>query len=213
MEALIVLLFLVVGVAVLAGLLTPIHSAKPVSTTGRNAEALVTAALQSLSMQSYVVFKNLVIPSEGATSHTEIDHVVVSPFGIFCIETKGHHGNIYGNSKSKYWRQYLGKQEFELFSPYRQNYKHIRALAALLGENLKTPIHSYVVMPNAYVTKIDGEQADFSIRGVIRKIEKHNTPYYNLSDCERILKTLAYASEKSEDLLDAHVREVSALHG
>lgn len=177
---------------------------------GNRAEQRVTDAVKSLGSQSYVIFENLIIPSGGNTSHTEIDHVVVSPFGIFCIETKSHRGNIYGNSKSQYWKQYLGGNEYPLYNPNRQNYKHIQALARLLGNNLKSPIHDYVVMPNVNKVMIDGRVVDFSISEVIRKIENHKRPVYNLSECERILKTFAYESEKRDELLDLHQQEVGS---
>jgi hypothetical protein len=176
-------------------------------------EREVTDALRSLDIKSYVIFENLILPSRGNTAHTEIDQVVVSPYGIFCIETKSHQGTIYGYTKSKNWKQYLGGKEFNLHNPLHQNYKHTHAVADLLGSSLKAKVHAYVVFPNARSVTIDGERVDYSIDEVKRKIGRHKSLVYNLQDCETILKMLAVASSKREDLKNLHVAEVRAYLG
>jgi hypothetical protein len=173
-------------------------------------EQAVTDALRSLDMKSYVVFENLILPSTGNTSLTEIDQVVISPYGIFCIETKSHQGSIYGYTKSRNWKQYLGGKEFTIHNPLHQNYKHIRAIEDLLSSGLKAKVHSYVVYPKARSVKIDGEYVDCSIDEIKRKITRHTSSVYNLQDCERILKTLAVASSKREELRNIHTEEVQA---
>lgn len=173
-------------------------------------EQAVTHALRTLDMKSYVVFENLILPSRGNTSLTEIDQVVVSPYGIFCIETKSHRGSIYGFTTSNKWKQYLGGKDFDIMNPLRQNYKHTTAVEELLGSVLKAKVHSYVVFPNARSVKIDEKYADCSIDEVKNKISHHKTPVYNLQDCETILKTLAIASTKRDELKNIHIEEVRA---
>lgn len=176
-------------------------------------EERVSEALRSLNMNTYTTFNNLILRSNGNTNHTEIDHVVVSPYGIFCIETKSHHGLIYGSMSSAYWTQYLGNHEYKLFNPHRQNYKHIKALENLLGIAVKAPIHSYVVFPNAKRIKVDGSDKILSIEHVLRMIANHTNHVYSLPEYERILKTLAYASSKREELTQTHQQEVQAYLG
>lgn len=185
-------------------------SSKPKITKQEMCEQAVTSSLKSLDMKSYVVFENLILPSRGNTPHTEIDQVVVSPYGIFCIETKSHQGAIYGFKSNVKWKQYLGGKEFDMINPLRQNYKHTSAIEDLLGSNLKSKIHSYIVFPNARSVKIDGEYVNCSISEVMRKISQHKSPVYNLHDCERILKTFAYASSKRDELKARHREEVRA---
>lgn len=204
------------GLIIAVILLPVIGILKLLSSTGRQprvsrqelCEQEVTDALRSLDMKSYVVFENLILPSKGNTAHTEIDQVVVSPYGIFCIETKSHQGSIYGYTTSKRWKQYLGGKEFNLHNPLHQNYKHTNAIADLLGANLKAKVHSYVVFPNARSVTIDGEYVNCSIDEIKRKITRHITPVYNLDDCEVILKSLAIASSKRDELKDVHKEEV-----
>ena len=53
----------------------------------------------------YKVLDNLLLPSNGNLNATQLDHVVVSNYGIFCIETKSYKGWIFGNANDKYWTQ------------------------------------------------------------------------------------------------------------
>lgn len=211
MELLTFLVFIPFIVAASIGilqLLTP-SVQKPVYTRGQESEAEVSDQLRQLDIKSYVLFENLILPSGGNTSHTEIDHVVVSPYGIFCIETKSHQGLIFGSKDREYWTQCIGNQKHTLYNPLRQNYKHTKALEQLLGANIKVPIHSYVVFPNASKLTVDSENVTIDIAEINEKISKHKQQVYNLHECERILKTLAYASSKSDSLSEAHKQEVA----
>lgn len=42
-----------------------------------------------------------------ASGTTQIDHVVVSKFGVFAIETKNYRGEIYGNDDREEWTQII----------------------------------------------------------------------------------------------------------
>ncbi len=60
---------------------------------------------------------------------TEIDHVVVSPYGIFVIETKNRAGYIYGSERQSKWTQTLNKHtKYQFANPIEQNSYHIKAL-------------------------------------------------------------------------------------
>lgn len=53
----------------------------------------------------YHIFNDLFLENNGYT--TQIDHVVVSPYGVFVIETKGYKGWILGGENSDYWTQVI----------------------------------------------------------------------------------------------------------
>ena len=68
---------------------------------------------------------------------TQIDHIIVSVYGIFVIETKNYKGWIYGSEKQKQWTQaFPNGSKFKFQNPLRQNYLHIKTLADLLGLEL-----------------------------------------------------------------------------
>ena len=59
------------------------------------------------------------------SGYSQIDHVVISPYGVFVIETKNHAGDISGSKKDKMWLR-DGKYEFN--NPLWQNFGHIQAV-------------------------------------------------------------------------------------
>lgn len=99
---------------------------------GRYGENRVNKLLSRLDENNYKIYHDLYVPTEGNKT-TQVDHVVVSPFGIFVIETKAYNGWIFGNEKSKYWTQVIYKRKEKLFNPIWQNAGHIKALENYLG--------------------------------------------------------------------------------
>ncbi len=177
------------------------------------AENTVEDALRHLHELRYFVFRDLIIPSSSRSmSLTQIDHIVVSRKGIFCIETKSNNGNIYGFSRNENWKQYLGSsgEPYLLNSPFRQNRHHVSSLEVLLSNYLKAPVHSYVSFPNARKVVVDGKIEDMSPRGVIAKISRHDKDVYDYSDVESIAKILAHAGSLREQLRERHIDEVKA---
>jgi restriction system protein len=74
---------------------------------------------------------DLVLPSQGGT--TQIDHVLVSVYGIFVIETKNMKGWIFGDERSPQWTQSIYGKKTRFQNPLRQNYRHVKAIAEFLG--------------------------------------------------------------------------------
>ena len=85
-----------------------------------------------LDKQKYHLVKNVTLPTEDGT--TQIDHVIVSRYGIFVIETKNRSGSISGGERQPEWTQSFGKQnKFKFQNPLHQNCKHTKTLAGILG--------------------------------------------------------------------------------
>ena len=79
----------------------------------------------------YTDINNVTIPTTNGT--TQIDHVIVSRYGIFVIETKNMGGWIFGDEKSPQWTQSLFGKKFKFQNPLHQNYRHTKALSDFLG--------------------------------------------------------------------------------
>ena len=74
---------------------------------------------------------------------TQIDHLVIAPYGVFVIETKNYTGWIFGNEKSEYWTQTIYKNKTRFRNPIKQNWAHVFSLRELLSDydkNLFIPI-------------------------------------------------------------------------
>ncbi|ALG68127.2 nuclease-related domain-containing protein [Beggiatoa leptomitoformis] len=110
---------------------------------GITGEAQVNSAIRChLDKKSYFLIKNITLPIDSRT--TQIDHLIVSPFGIFVIETKNMRGNIYGKEEDKLWTQQLNKTHYTFQNPLHQNYKHVKTLETLLDIDIKK-LHSLIV--------------------------------------------------------------------
>ena len=110
----ILLLFIVIGI---------IKAFKPFL-KGKMGEFAVAAHVKLyLDRDSYTLLNDCTLPDE-QNQTTQIDHILLSPFGIFVIETKNYKGWIFGSQHQKTWTQKIYKKSFKFQNPLHQNYKH-----------------------------------------------------------------------------------------
>lgn len=103
----------------------------------------VTAVLMwfSLNTKVYRRFHNVIVPTSNGT--TQIDHILVSQYGLFVIETKNIKGWIFGSENQHRWAQTLYGRKYSFQNPLKQNYRHTKCLEEVL--NLKSDVlHSIV---------------------------------------------------------------------
>ena len=142
---------------------------------GRIGERAVRSVIgKDLDEETYIEFHDLIIPSRSGT--TQIDHIYVSVFGIFVIETKNYTGWIFGSEKQSKWTQVVYKQKHYFQNPLRQNYAHIKALSELL----KLPeekFHSMVVFLGDCELKTQMPPNVCRIRQAASYIRRFQRPY------------------------------------
>jgi hypothetical protein len=96
-----------------------------------------------LDTNEYKVLHNITLQNtEGKT--TQIDHIIVSIYGIFVVETKNYQGWIYGNEIDQQWTQVIYKKRQQFYNPIKQNQGHIRALKGTLSEYKNIPFISII---------------------------------------------------------------------
>ena len=93
--------------------------------------ALTVAKKIALDGDVYRDLNNITLPTANGT--TQIDHIIVSRYGIFVIETKNFEGWIFGDVKQAEWTQSLYGKKYRFQNPLRQNYRHTKALEEFLG--------------------------------------------------------------------------------
>jgi len=98
-----------------------------------------------LDKKHYTLFKDVLLPTENGT--TQIDHIVLSKYGIFVIETKNISNWIFANI-GPFWTQIIFKKKFKFQNPTRQNYKHIKVLEKLLSIEEKKLFNTVVFTGN-----------------------------------------------------------------
>ena len=93
----------------------------------------------------YILLNDCTLPDEQSGT-TQIDHILLSPYGIFIIETKNYKGWIFGSERQKMWTQKIFKKSYKFQNPLHQNYKHQKVLEQVLADII-TPeyLHSIVV--------------------------------------------------------------------
>ena len=97
-------------------------------------EFWVKLELSKLPKEQYIVLNDIMIKDERGTH--QIDHLVISKYGIFVIEMKNYYGLIKGNEYQDKWVQYLGKNKYYFKNPIHQNYGHVKVLEKILNLNI-----------------------------------------------------------------------------
>lgn len=98
-----------------------------------------------LTTDDLVLHDILINGSDGYTS--QIDLILVSNKGLFVVEVKYYEdAKIYGDPKKSKWYYYRGGKKFEIYSPVRQNKKHVEYLKAFLSDFGEVPCFSVITM-------------------------------------------------------------------
>lgn len=123
---------------------------------GLRGENMMRHALDdNLDAADYVVLHDVMIPGL-AGMPTQIDHLVVSRFGIFVIEMKNWMGEI--SARTRKWTKRRGGREQVLSSPVRQNERHGKTLSVRL--NIPEPLIHALVAVSHNATFPDGMPKD-----------------------------------------------------
>ena len=129
-------------------------------------EVLVSRELMAeFSPATYHLLNSITLPVNDGS--TQIDHVLVSRFGIFVIETKHYKGWIFGSAKSPTWTQVLYRQRFKFQNPLHQNHKHVRAVRALLDFLPAEQIRGLVAFTGEAEFRTPCPDGVFSLRGLV----------------------------------------------
>ena len=127
--------------------------------------------LKKLPKNKYKLLNDIMIEDEKGTH--QIDHIVLSKYGIFVIEMKNYYGLIIGNQYKEKWYQYLGKNKYTFHNPMYQNYGHVKALSNVLklNEELFIPITCF---SNQVKLKVTSNKPVVQVDTINRNILKYN---------------------------------------
>lgn len=126
--------------------------------TGWFGEHWAKSSLNQLDKDKYTVLNDIMIAVNGKTH--QIDHIVLSKYGIFIIETKQYNGYITGSKYDNKWVRHLKSNKTIYYqNPIKQNYGHVKAICELLNIN-ESKVFNIVCIPSKNVKlniKHDGE--------------------------------------------------------
>jgi restriction system protein len=156
-----------------------------------------------LNKQEYHTIKNVTLPTEEGT--TQIDHIIVSKYGIFVVETKNMRGWIFGDRNQKTWIQKIYNHTSKFQNPLHQNYKHIKTLQSLLDLS-ENQIHSVIVFVGDCTFKTEMPDNVTYTGGFIRFVKsKHNVVFSSI-EVEKIIASVE--SNRLSVSLKTHLNHV-----
>lgn len=122
---------------------------------------------------------DIMVPNTKSRSgYSQIDHIVITPYGLFVIETKNYQGQIVGKLGEKKWRQ---NGKFEVYNPFLQNFGHIQALKNHLTAFPDVSYLSMISFTRRCTFKVDPE---------LRKIQSDKLIVYDTELSEFIHRKL-----------------------
>ena len=173
---------------------------------GEWSERVTTTYLSSLLNGREHILNNLLLPiSEWET--TEIDAVIITRKGLFCLEIKKWSGIVEGSDEDEYWVQrYLEKNRpsKQLKNPVAQNENHCYALEKVFNHKYK--VDNVVI----FVNLLNKEFIDSQYVFTVHEFEK----YYSQLDNELTFEDVYHIYEKlkgyvaSEEELEEHKERV-----
>lgn len=161
-------------------------------------EFWVKMELKILSKKKYIVLNDIMIKDEWGTH--QIDHIVLSNYGIFVIEMKNYSGLISGSEYSNKWCQHLGKNKNYFFNPIYQNYGHIKALSKLLSLDARYFI-SIVCFSNQAKIKVNCKSIVTHVDNLVQEILKYKEIIFE-DDINKFVLLI-----NSNNITDKNVRE------
>ena len=173
---------------------------------GKRGELRVASLLSHLPDKDYKVINDLLIQSGGHS--TQIDHVVVSVFGVFVIETKYYKGWIYGGENSEYWTQNIYGHKYQLRNPLWQNQGHTKTITRLLEGYGSIPIFSVVAFSFQATLKVDHSLPVMYWWNVVPYIKRHKKVYLTETQAEEIYHTLLAANASDKVARKQHITSV-----
>ena len=164
---------------------------------------------RNLDSHEYVRFHNLIIPSRNGTA--QLDHLLVSRYGLFIVETKNKQGWIFGSRDQAKWTQTFYRKKYSFQNPLRQTYRQKKVLAEFLEVNesvIRTVVYFVgdcefrTHMPDSVINSRPGDYIKQFKRPVLSELEVDGT----------IEKLRRYRSESTIKTRD-HLRSLRERHG
>lgn len=180
-------------------------------TEGEEEVAYVLA--EGLSYKDYYIFNNIIIPSTYNGS-SQIDHLVISKFGIFVIESKDYSGWIFGSKDHEHWTQVMagGNSKIPFPNPMRQNWSHIMSLKALLPFIPEDAFYNIVVFTNSAEIKTEPIENVILIDDLILSIQKYTDTQISDDNVYHAIGKLSHLFQVEDISPEEHLKNINSHH-
>lgn len=117
-------------------------------------ESLVSQVLtRHFRAPDYHLMNHVTLRMDDGT--TQVDHILLSRFGVFVIETKDYNGWIFANAADKKWTSVRFRRKYAFQNPIHQNFRHVLAVQNQLEFIPREAIESVVVFCGSAEFKTD----------------------------------------------------------
>jgi hypothetical protein len=135
-----------------------------------NGEAAVRRVLSRVfAGRDFHLMNSITMPTGDGT--TQIDHILISRFGVFVVETKHFTGWIFGNASSRKWTQVVFYKKNRFQNPLHQNYKHVMTVRDMLDFLPSEDVHSVVVFTGNAQFKTSRPEGVFRLDELVSHIQ------------------------------------------
>lgn len=162
---------------------------------GKLGEKSVAKKLKKLDKHKYKVINDVILKTSRGTS--QIDHLVVSNYGIFVIETKNYQGWIVGSENTDNWQQIIYNKKNFFRNPIKQNYGHIKAIEENLKLNNKIKYISIIVFMNGCDLKVNTTTPVLYEHDLLKQIYKYKKQLLSEEEVKNTYKMLLKANKNS----------------
>ena len=176
-----IILFLIVailGTLVIVKLNSPEYK-------GKTGEKLVAERLEIIDGYKHIL--NDIMLNDNGKSR-QIDHIAITEYGVYIIETKNYAGTIYGRETSNEWQQYLNGKCFKFKNPIHQNYGHLQVVNYYI-DDITQEIYSVIAFIRRGKLKIDTTTPVIYEDQLAQYIRNHKK-VLNSEKIEKIYQTL-----------------------
>lgn len=188
---------------------------------GKRGEESISHLL-TLLPEEYSTLNDIVLRTEKGT--TQIDHVVVSKYGVFAIETKNYRGDIYGDDernewtqiivtevtyRKKWWKTYTYVTKNQFYNPVKQSLGHVFKVKELLKAYPHLKIIPIVVfVGNAELKGVESKYHVLYAEELLSTIKSYTTSFLSNEEVQEVINILQNNNVRDVVKNKEHVRNI-----
>jgi restriction system protein len=158
----------------------------------------------TLDSKKYQRFHNLIIPASNGTS--QIDHLLISLYGLFIVETKNIKGWIFGSENQAKWTQSLYGKKYSFQNPLRQTFRQKKILTEYLNlEEYYVQTVVFFVGDCEFKTEMPKNVLN---SGLGRYIKQFNVPILSADQVKQIIEKLEQHNANTTLRTKDHIRSL-----
>jgi Nuclease-related domain len=148
----------------------------------------------------YHLMNNVTLPDNGGT--TQIDHILMSRYGIFVLEAKHYRGVIHAEADAPRWTQAFSTVRHTFQNPRWQNYKHVQVVKRLVPFVAPAHIHSLVVFTGTATFPAGYPQDVYDLNRLVAYLRTQTNQILTVEAMERCIGRLEHLRKRISGYTD-----------